>query len=209
MKAWLGIFGIFGIGLGIGFFAGERYGKKQAMNIPNEVSNKAGEDGTDDKETANKIAEDQGYISSDDLTPTVEEMDQYLASFEHPSEDDEDEIEPEPDTKDENEQIEDELIELFCDESRWDSETEYDCHELYWYTEDNVICDEDEHRLEDAEERIGKNTIATMTEWDVPVIFARNSWSEDLYKITKIDNAYGRVVLGLDEDYEMYPGKDE
>jgi hypothetical protein len=59
------------------------------------------------------------------------------------------------------------------------------------------------------EDLIGPNTLNDMKELGVQVIFARNHWNETLYKITRIENAYGRVVLGLDDNYTIISDEDD
>lgn len=206
-KAWLGIFGVFGIGFGAGYFVGERRRKKNApkeVTVENPIEN-LGKAFANIATSANDIIQEQGYAPQDDMIVAKEEMDQYLADFEHPEDEEEsDDISDEPSDLINDE---DESVELFCDESRWENETEYDCYEYFWYMRDDVVCDEDENRIEDVGDVIGKVTLQTMMDWDVDVIFARNSgrFNEGLYKITRINDSYGRAVLGLSEDYEFYP----
>lgn len=196
MKAWLGLISLGVTLLGVGFFAGERYGE---YKVNKEIEESKMDERVEEASAPEVKPEDLGYISdSDEMDTHARDMDEYLAKFEHPEEDDDEEA------KEDKKAAVDAQIEIFFDEDRWDMETEYDCHELYYYVEDEVLCDEDEHRIEDPEEMIGSETLKTMIDGGFSVIFARNEWSEDLYKITRIDNAYGRVVLGLDEDYEFY-----
>lgn len=207
MKAWLGLLGIGAIGFGIGFFAGERYGRAKAEESPPEPAHiqVAKKEPVTDKDVAEYIAKKEGYVSDEDMDDTVQRMDEYLSGFEHPEEDDDQDdmvlkeylTPPNIPGTDKNE------IEVFLDVDRWDAETEYDCHELYYYEEDEVVSDEDDHRIEDYEELIGENTIQQMNDLGVLVIFARNNWTESVYKITRIQNSYGRLVLGLD-DCEVY-----
>lgn len=202
-KAWLGIFGVFGIGFGAGYFTGMR----KMANYAAEKIDSAHEKYIENHSpiSADNIIKEQGYAPQDDMSAAKEEMDQYLAGYEHPEDEEESD-----DISDELSDLindEDESVELFCDESRWENETEYDCYEYYWYMKDDVVCDEDENRIEDVGDVIGKVTLQTMMDWDVDVIFARNSgrFNEGLYKITRINDSYGRAVLGLSEDYEFYP----
>ena len=199
MKAWMGLLGIFGIGLGVGWFAGERYGRKKAAEeaemMPERPHPKKDE-AVCPEEMAENIAKEAGYIpDEDDMEVSAREMDDYLAETQHPSDD-------EP--KDESQ-----LIEVLFDQDIWDRETDYDCVELYFYAEDEIVCDEDDHRIEDVEDLIGPNTLNDMKELGVQVIFARNHWNETLYKITRIENAYGRVVLGLDDNYTIISEEDD
>lgn len=199
MKAWLGLLGIFGLGCGVGWFAGERYGRKKAAEeakmMPEEPHPKKDEVLSTEEEAEN-IAKEAGYIPDDDeMEVSAREMDDYLAETQHPSDD-----EPKNDSR---------LIEVLFDQDVWDLETDYDCVELFFYAEDEIVCDEDEHRIEDVEDLIGPNTLNDMKELGVQMIFARNHWNETLYKITRIENAYGRVVLGLDDNYVIYHDEDD
>lgn len=184
MKAWLGILGIFGVGAGVGFFVGERYGRKKAaeeaeMVVPEPES---------DEMRAETIITENGYASDENDISEADTL--------HPEDD-------EPEEEDKH------LIEILFDEDQWDFETEYDCHELFFYEEDGVVCDEDEHVIHDPEELIGENTIAEMNRLGVDVIFAKNHWNESFYKIVRIENAYGRAVLGLDDNYAGYHDEDD
>lgn len=199
MKAWIGLLGIFGLGCGVGWFAGERYGRKKAAEErfeATEVSNYPTEVSKTPEEEAENIAKEAGYIpDEDDMEVSAREMDDYLAETQHPSDD-----EPKDDSR---------LIEVLFDQDIWDRETDYDCVELFFYAEDEIVCDEDDHRIEDVEDLIGPNTLNDMKELGVQVIFAKNHWNETLYKITRIENAYGRVVLGLDDNYVIYHDEDD
>lgn len=198
-KAWMGLLGIFGLGLGIGWFAGERYGRKKAAEEATEVSKEKTEVSNEPEmpeKTAKNIAKESGYIpDEEEIDSFAKEMDDYLAETQHPSDD-----EPTDDSR---------LIEVLFDEDIWDAETQYDCCELFFYAEDGVVCDEDDHKIMDVEDLIGPTTLDDMQELGVSVIFAKNHWNETFYKITRIENAYGRVVLGLDDTYEVYTGEDE
>lgn len=199
MKAWMGLLGIFGIGLGVGWFAGERYGRKKAAEeaeMMPEGPHPKKDEAVCPEEIAENIAKEAGYIpDEDEMEASAREMDDYLAETQHPSDD-----EPKDDSR---------LIEVLFDQDVWDRETDYDCVELYFYAEDEIVCDEDEHRIEDVEDLIGPNTLNDMKELGVQVIFAKNHWNETLYKITRIENAYGRVVLGLDDNYVIYHDEDD
>ena len=186
MKTFAAFFGLAGICFGIGFFAGERYGRKQVkQNLEKEDQ---------DAETDTVTPEELGYISDECQS---EKMDNYLAEHEHPDEADSQETE---ETEENDISLEplDDFIEVFFDEDRWDNETAFDCRDLTYYVEDEILCDEDEKRIDDPQELIGSTAIALMLQTASPVIFVRNSWSEVLYRISRVDNAYGRAVLGID-----------
>ena len=201
-KVWFGLLGIFGIGAGIGFFAGERYGRKQALkNKPAEEEVREKPKGlalacTDASATMNDLAESLGYIpEEDEMEKNAREMDKYLAGFEHPEDGDETDKEQE----ETHQEVLKDCVDVYYDEDIFDSETEYTCTDLTYYLEDEVLCDENEKRIEDPEELVGPDALHLLEESNVPVIYAKNHWNEHFYRITAIPNAYGRVVLGLED----------
>lgn len=199
MKAWVGFLGLFGLGAGVGFFAGVHFEQRRKRKEEEDILRQ-------EQEESEKIMKEQGYDSNEDdsepsemdMEKTAREMEEYLAKFEHP--DDEEDLEDDTTEVHEAGKAGTDDIELFFDEDRWDSETEYACRELYYYVEDGVVADEDEHRIEDYEDMIGPEAINELLEAGTGVIFARNSWTEELFKVTQMNNAYARLVLGLEEN---------
>ena len=212
MKKWMGMLLFTGIGVGLGFFAGERLGeRKKKKEIETNVERNAEEQlkaVVDDyiSAIANRIAVENGYEDDDQDVQATEE---YLAQFEHPEEekDDEDIYEDEKHVDDTAVQrTPDESYISLCDEEDWDNEYDFEKIELFYYEEDEIVCDEDEKRIDDPEDMIGHETLNTFG--SIPtnpydVIYVRNTFTETMYQITRIHNAYGRVVLGIDDDPDV------
>jgi len=208
MKAWIGGLILSGIGFGVGFFAGERYGRKKANEAKQEpklVEEKPILEQT--KENAEEIIQQTGYVAedgTDDVDSQVEEVNAYLAQFEHPDENDdpvEDDILEEPESKEDPSYIE------LVTADDWDAEEELNRVELTYYEDDEVVCDEDEQRVDDAEDLLGHEALHSFgTNLLNPddVIYVKNHWMETIYQVTRIHNSYGRVVLGIDTDMEFY-----
>ena len=209
MKKWLSMLLFTGIGFGVGFFAGERFGKKHGNESeheetprPIDTSDHVRRVSADSiKEHSDKILKENGYI------PTEEDQqaaDEYFRQFEHPEEDGgEDDIRV---VKEATPKHTDEQYIMLSDVDVWENEYEFSKVELYFYEEDEVVCDEDEKRIDDPEDLIGHEALHTFG--DNPVnpydeVYVRNAFTETLYKITRIHNAYGRVVLGLEDDSAM------
>lgn len=194
MKNWMGTLLFTVLGLGLGFFAGEQVGRRKAQKeapAPQPDIPEATEE-----ETVQQIAEENGYISSDEKA-----TDEYLGRYEHPEEEEEsdgggDEIEEILRSSDPDHYI------FLTDQDEWDQNPNgIDQVEWFYYEEDEVVCDEDEKRVDDPEDQLGERALNTFGMNPLnpqDVIFVRNEFTETLYKITRIHNAYGRVVLGLD-----------
>jgi len=189
MKNWMGTLLFTVLGLGLGFFAGERVGRRKAQKeapVPQpDIQQKT------EEETVQQIAEDNGYIPSDEKA-----TDEYLGMYEHPEEEEE--------SDGSGDEIEDSDHYIFLtDQDEWDQNPNgIDQVEWFYYEEDEVVCDEDEKRIDDPEDQLGERALNTfgmnpLNPWDV--IFVRNDFTETMYKVTRIHNAYGRVVLGLAE----------
>lgn len=200
MKAWVGFLGLFGLGAGVGFFAGVHFEQRRKRKEEEDILRQ-------EQEESDKIMQEQGYEPDEndidpgdmDMEKTAREMEEYLAKFEHPGDDEELVDDEDLNAESAGKAGTDDSIELFFDEDRWDSETDYACRELYYYVEDGIVADEDEHRIEDYEDMIGSEAINEMLEAGTGVIFARNSWTEELFKVTQMNNAYARLVLGLED----------
>lgn len=209
MKKWLSMLLFTGIGFGVGFFAGERFGKKHGNEPecgetprPIDAADHVRRISVDDvKDHSDKILKENGYI------PTEEDQqaaDEYFRQFEHPEEDGgEDYIQT---GKAVTSKHTDEQYITLSDVDGWENEYEFSKVELYFYEEDEVVCDEDEKRIDDPEDLIGHEALHSFGENPVnpyDEVYVRNTFTETLYKITRIHNAYGRVVLGLDDDAPM------
>ena len=209
MKAWLNAAILVGMGFGLGFFAGERFGMKKAPKMPVETPQPEKDEVLDSQ----NIAKNEGYIPDDDeidIDKQVEEVNAYLAEFEHPAE--EDEPEEEPVYKASRIILDDHPTIGLVTGVDWENEEEFSRVSLTYYDEDEVVCDEDEQRIEDPEEILGPVALKSFGQNPMnpeDVIYVRNTWTETMYEVVRIHNAYGRVVLGLDEDYEFYKSTDE
>lgn len=201
MKNWMALL-FAGIGFGLGYFTGERVGerKKNAKPVefvggeekyvaPGDPVFEEEENRKINQHAAELLAQQEGYISDEQ----AEAANAYFAQFESPQEedpltDDEDVIEAEakPDI-------------WVITEDQYEAETDFEHRELYFYAEDLVVCDEDEKRIDDPEELIGKEALDFLSSGESDVVYIRNAWTECVYRVEAIENAYGRVVLGLDE----------
>ncbi len=247
-----GILVLLGIGGGIGFLAGSRYGKNKVemdfmKNVHeaeeahkrSEIRAKAEELNARKEELlkTEQIQKENGYfvpdepaeeneVNTDEYLPnrsygwvnhkTVDgkepeidfsltnisgNTDEYLAGHESPSEDDTDGDDiPIPKTIDSERYI------RYIDVDDFESETEYDHEDITYYEEDEVFCDENDKRIEEPDQLFGINAINQFGKNPVnpdDVIFVRNNWFEKVYQITRIHNSYGRLVLGIDEEYPI------
>lgn len=208
MKGWLGGLIIAGIGFGVGFFAGERFGRKEKeKDIPPVVVEEAPAPVPDpppsSKEVANDICEKEGYISEEreSVDKDLNEVNEYLSQFESPEEESGEEeenaggvlIEAPP---------EDYISLITADE--FDADEVYGRVSYTYYDEDDIVCDENEVRVEDVEDLIGTEALHSFGKDPRNpdnVVYVRNTWDETLYEITCIHNSYGRVVLGIDDSY--------
>ena len=76
--------------------------------------------------------------------------------------------------------------------------------EIRYYEDDGVFCDENEREVENASRFFGPaaaKQFGRISSNPKDVIFVVNTWFAKMYMITRIHNAYGRAVLGL-EDYK-------
>lgn len=210
MKGWLGGLIIAGIGFGVGFFAGERFGRKEQekeKNIPPVVVEEAPalipDPPSSSKEIAKDICEKEGYISEEreSVGKDLNEVNAYLSQFESPEEESGEEeedaggvlIEAPP---------EDYISLITADE--FDADEVYGRVSYTYYDEDDIVCDENEVRVEDVEDLIGTEALHSFGKDPRNpdnVVYVRNTWDETLYEITCIHNSYGRVVLGIDDSY--------
>lgn len=204
MKGWLGGLIIAGIGFGVGFFAGERFGQKKAKreDVFQESSEIVPVQIPSSKEVAHDICRSEGYVSeeSESISNDLNEVDEYLSQFESPKEDDE--------AEDEDpgmmlvEKPEDYISLITADE--FDADETYSRVSYTYYDEDDIVCDENEVRVDDVEDLIGPDALHAFGKNPMNpenVVYVRNAWDETLYEITCIHNSYGRVVLGIDDSY--------
>lgn len=198
MKGWLGGLILAGVGFGVGFFAGERFGRTHAGNDAieeNEALAPASEESSSDVD----IAKREGYVPDDQLDADLKDVNAYMSQFESPSEDDDT-----PDDIHKNDLAEYITI---IDADEYDTETEFSQTSLTYYDEDGIVCDENETVVDDVEDLIGNDVLHTFGQNPLNpenVVYVRNNWTETVYEITLIHNAYGRVVLGINDDFEMY-----
>lgn len=180
-------------GAGVGFFAGERIGEK--------IANKNRKEGCDhcttviqepdDRQLMADIARDNGYI-----TEEQQAADEYFAEHEHPSEED--------DTPTLEEPVPEDRYISIIDEDEWENDVDTDKVELTYYDEDEIVCDEDENRIEDYEDLIGNWTLDRFVEdQNLEILYVRNSFTETLYMIVRVRNAYSRAVLGIEGEYPI------
>ncbi len=130
MKAWMALLWS-GLGFGIGYFAGSRFGnkgdeKEAAKEVTPEQLGYSVPD-TDEEKA------DDGFDDEEDFDTGIEEMESFLAETEHP-EDDEPEFEPK---KHENKVV----MVVQMDEMLEDLEN-YPQVNLHWYVKDDVLCDD-------------------------------------------------------------------
>lgn len=207
MKKWLSMLLFAGIGFGLGFFTGKRVGERKKENAkPAEAPKVEYHIDTWDiieqehrrlKEEANTIVQKLGYTGdeqSEPITVSKEAVNQYFCQFEHPTEDDD-----ESPSMEEGPNANIDIISY----DDYEAETEYEHKSLYFYTEDLVVCDEDEKRIENPEELIGEAALGVLSSQEASAICVRNHWTESVYFVQAIDNAYGRVVLGIEDEYPI------
>lgn len=196
MKAWIGLATIFGAGLGVGFLAGARYGQKKEIDRQNDIlkeqQTKAPEEKKTDEvfEKAKEAVKE--YAEEDfDMDKTAKEMDEYLEQTAFPGQDDE----PEEDGK---------YIRI-VGEAMWDENTEYAPSELRYFREDEQFADENDERLEDPEESIGKEAIRQLKEYDnIQELYVLNEWTMEIFRISVEEDSYARAILGAEDDFEFY-----
>lgn len=155
----------------------------------------------EEKAKVKEIQEENGYSDEEPSETNEMNIDEYMASHEHPDEDtDDDEVS----TVVKDIHPEDYIFVIDVDE--YENEYEYDHVEITYYEEDRVFCDESEKRIEDPEQIFGKNVDDLFGRNPVnpdDVIFIKNTWFENVYQITRIHNAYSRVVLGIEDEYPI------
>jgi len=187
-----------GLGFGVGFFAGLRMGERKNNAKPVEFVDgeetyiRPGDPVFEEevnRAVAERITQHEGYISDEQ----ADAANAYFAQFESPQEED-------PLTDDEDVIVEEAHPDIsIITEDQYEAESDFEHRELYFYTEDLVVCDEDEKRMDDPEEIVGHDALNFLSSGESDVVYIRNAWTESVYRIEAIENAYGRVVLGLDE----------
>lgn len=221
-KAWAALLW-FGIGFGIGIFAGERIGRKKIQKKEEkepEMTSTMPEKEVSDQSTHPKynawtpeeLAKQAGYYADpskadddeeepDDFDKDVAEMELYLSSFEHPMDDDE---EPESsfpfEHKVENEEGKEPYAINFEDFYR--NGSGFDQSYLMYYEEDEVLCDESESIVEESDKVLGEGWYGRFgdNEDDPDTIYIRNERMKTDYEVSRIKNAYSRVVMGMEDN---------
>ena len=210
MKAWFGFAAIAGIGFGIGFFAGERYGRKNERKRREAFDEETSKmKAVDKKETTENHAYFEAAVNDKfvhtynpdeiDVDAQAKEMDEYMARFESPEEEEEEESK-----KPEVSSPPSDYIHI-VNEDVWDENTEYDPNELRYFDEDEVVVDESDERVEDPEDRIGYTVLPIFHERpEIDEQFVINDWTMEIFRIIRVRNSYAKAILGLDDDFEMY-----
>lgn len=227
MKAWTNVLW-FLIGGGIGYFVGDGIRKKidsREKEEPKKEEKPAHEEKPvvildrneeaiiessrkirqEMNETAKSMAELAGYsrppkteeekeAEEPDFDKDVAEMELYLASFEHPSEE----------TGEENEDARPEYITV---QDYFENESQYEQRSLIYYDEDQVLCDENEEKLENAASVIPREFIPpdeTQIQYynDGEYFFVRNHRLKTDYEIKIMYCSYAHMVMGLEPEGE-------
>ena len=213
MKAWFGFAAIAGIGFGIGFFAGERYGrkneKKQQMDQlrVEEETRKIEEKKQEEQDRRTVVHAANEYypqgLEDIDLDSMTQEADAYLAQFESPEEDKEEEEKPAPAHPEEK------YIQI-VNEDVWDQNVDYAPVELRYFDQDEVVVDESDERVEEPEDSIGNQVLGYFQQFDdLEEQFVLNNWTMEIFRISRVRDAYARAILGLDEDFEFYNSEND
>lgn len=213
MKAWFGFAAIAGIGFGIGFFAGERYGrkneKKQQMDQlrVEEETRKIEEKKQEEQDRRTVVHAANEYypqgLEDIDLDSMTQEADAYLAQFESPEEDKEEEEKPAPAHPEEK------YIQI-VNEDVWDQNVDYAPVELRYFDQDEVVADESDERVEEPEDSIGNQVLGYFQQFDdLEEQFVLNNWTMEIFRISRVRDAYARAILGLDEDFEFYNSEND
>lgn len=213
MKAWFGFAAIAGIGFGIGFFAGERYGrkneKKQQMDQlrVEEETRKIEEKKQEEQDRRTVVHAANEYypqgLEDIDLDSMTQEADAYLAQFESPEEDKEEEEKPVPAHPEEK------YIQI-VNEEVWDQNVDYAPVELRYFDQDEVVVDESDERVEEPEDSIGNQVLGYFQQFDdLEEQFVLNNWTMEIFRISRVRDAYARAILGLDEDFEFYNSEND
>ena len=202
MKTALTLLGFAGLGFGVGFYIGERYGMKKQREqedngvvvsfIPDEKLEEAAETYAPPVTAATDI----------DLEQAHKDMDAYMSTFEHPTEEDQEE----EDRRNVPKKPDETFIQII-DPDIYDAETEFAPHEWSYYEQDHILCDEDNERIENPEDYVGTMIEDIFYEYpDKDVLYVRNSWLGEKFQITRLNDSYARAVEGMDADFEVYPG---
>lgn len=205
-KVWVGFGTIFGLGLGVGFFAGERYVRKKEADMAKlaqeeESLKQTMAEGTKIVEEAKEALTE--YESDVDLDRETEKMNEYLSQFESPEEEDEEEKTEEPEAK--TPQHQDDIIVVSKDV--WDQNVDYDPIEISYYDMDHVFSNDMDERIEDSEDSIGQEAVDILDKYDfneVNELYVQNNWTMELYRITRVHASYAEAILGIDDDFEFY-----
>lgn len=237
IKAWMGFAAIAGIGFGVGFFAGARFGRKkeaERQSVPvDDADIPARLDTTTVKldsiqksldipaatvvvdriepslDTVYSRIIPGEYVSNVedvDLDAQAKEMNEYFAQFESPGEEETEEsaLEDVAERELEKSPEGDTYIQIVS-EDVWDSNTEYNPVSLRYFDEDEVVADESDDRVEDPEDHIGHQVLGYFADFDdLETQYVINTWTMEIYEITRVRDAYARAILGLDEDFEFY-----
>lgn len=211
MKAWFGLFALAGVGFGVGFFAGERYGRKKEQDkvydmvlqqttteykndIPKPIEKEA-------NDALNTYA-NTDIPKEDDQERQLEEMNAYLAQFESPDDEEEDQI---PDEKPKKQPINHDNDIVLVSEDVWETNTEYDPIELKYFDVDGVVTDEFNEQIDEAEDSIGVKTLEYFENYpDCHELYVQNNWTMEIFHISRVRDSYASAVLGMDEDFEFY-----
>ena len=212
MKSWLWIIPIFGTGIGVGFLVGERYGRQREIDkqeeIRNEEQKRKAEEAKKEEEGPHPIRDEvvkaqeavKEYAPDEDfdLEKQAKEMEEYLSSEPFPGEDDDP---PEQKTKPFDPDIK------IVGEQQWEENTEYEMNDLRYFEEDGVFVDESDDRVADPEDHIGQEAVNQFENYPtLDILYVTNDWTNEIYRITRVHDSYGRAILGMDEDFEYYPG---
>lgn len=218
-KAWAALLW-FGIGFGIGIFAGYKIKRKSTENEekePEMTSTFSDKEVTDrsvhpkyNAWTPEELAKQAGYYvdpaktdeeeEPDDYDKDVAEMELYLSSFEHPTDDDE---KPESSFPYEHRVKNDEGREPYAIsfEDFYRNGSGHDQSYLVYYEEDEVLCDESETIVEEADKVLGEGWYGRFGDStdDPDTIYIRNEKLKTDYEVSRVRNAYSRVVLGMED----------
>jgi hypothetical protein len=211
MKAWAWFLSLFGTGAAVGFIAGMRYGQKKEIERQNEIYNEQqrlkaqveeAKKKKEDETTSSAQAAIQEYAPDVDIDfeATAKEMDEVVRGEPFPGEDDED-IAEETAKKSYKSDI------RIVGEADWDENTEYSPNEVRYFEEDEAFADENDELVEDPESHFGQEAIDQFDTYpDLDVLYVINDWTMEIYRIERVHDSYKRVILGMDDDFETYPG---
>lgn len=198
MKAWMKVLMWFGLGAGIGFFAGWQVGERQNARMEEEEAEQPAED---------EPAEETYQVTVDDV------LDTYRGDI------DGDEVDEEPPIV----QLHPTYIRpvQITEEEFNYNENGYDLHDMVWYEGDEVLYDETKQEIvPEPESEIGLGMLDAFggdPRRAVDVIYVKNDTFGKLYRIARSPEAFNEEVDGTapgpseyddDEDAEM-PDMDE